>query len=117
MSERYEGHGGAARGGPDTAASRAALPSASGARSRTVSLSASSGTASSARPAGLPDAVSRTALRSARPVPGTAAAVLTLGPDPDDAQIPFLGHTFRVSGLRDELHARRAAPDGWIRHA
>ncbi|GHH49734.1 hypothetical protein GCM10018775_45940 [Streptomyces umbrinus] len=36
----------------------------------------------------------------------------------DHAVIPFLGHAFRVSGfLRDELHARRAAPDGWIRHA
>ncbi|MEU9285298.1 hypothetical protein AB0D57_11370 [Streptomyces sp. NPDC048275] len=49
-----------------------------------------------------------------------AATVFTsaaAGPGPDDTQIPFLGHTFRVSGLRDELHARRAAPDGWIRHA
>ncbi|MEU8982776.1 hypothetical protein [Streptomyces sp. NPDC048309] len=47
-----------------------------------------------------------TVFLSARAVPG-----------PDDAQIPFLGRTFRVSGLRDELRARRAAPDGWIRHA
>ncbi|GAT83385.1 hypothetical protein STXM2123_4086 [Streptomyces sp. F-3] len=36
----------------------------------------------------------------------------------DHAGNPFLGHVFRVSGLRrDEPRARRAAPDGWIRHA
>ena len=34
------------------------------------------------------------------------------------AGIPLPGHVFRVSAfLRDELHARRAAPDGWIRQA
>ncbi|MFF4351661.1 hypothetical protein [Streptomyces sp. NPDC001530] len=49
--------------------------------------------------------------------PTTAFPSMRAVPGPDDAQIPFLGHTFRVSGLRDELHARRAAPDGWIRHA
>lgn len=47
----------------------------------------------------------------------TAFAPTYAGPGSHDAQIPFLVHTFRVSGLRDELHARRAAPDGWIRHA
>jgi hypothetical protein len=36
----------------------------------------------------------------------------------DHTEIPFLGYVNRVSGLlRDELRARRAAPDGWIRHA
>ncbi|GAB7104159.1 hypothetical protein JCM4814A_24730 [Streptomyces phaeofaciens JCM 4814] len=36
----------------------------------------------------------------------------------DHAGIPFRGQLFRVSGsLRDELRARRAAPDGWMRHA
>ncbi|MFD8933593.1 hypothetical protein, partial [Streptomyces mirabilis] len=43
--------------------------------------------------------------------PTTAFTSATGRPRPDDAQIPFPGHTFRVSGLRDELHARRAAPD------
>ncbi|GHF11960.1 hypothetical protein GCM10018772_41300 [Streptomyces fumanus] len=46
-----------------------------------------------------------------RPAGGTGRAA-------DHAEIPFLGHRFRVSGLlRDELHARRAVADGWIRHA
>ena len=36
----------------------------------------------------------------------------------DHAAIPFPGHAFRVSGfLPDEPQVRRAAPDGWIRHA
>jgi len=36
----------------------------------------------------------------------------------DHAGIPFRAHVFRVSGfLRDQLRARRAAPDGRIRHA
>jgi hypothetical protein len=52
-----------------------------------------------------------------RAVPCRATAAVAVGPGPDDTQNPFLGHTFRVSGLRDELRARRAAPDGWIRHA
>ncbi|GGN82323.1 hypothetical protein GCM10011579_069840 [Streptomyces albiflavescens] len=55
--------------------------------------------------------------RTCRPRGLAMATAPVVGPGPDDAQIPFLGHTFRVSGLRDELHARRAAPDGWIRHA
>ncbi|GHF14117.1 hypothetical protein GCM10017776_35090 [Streptomyces griseoluteus] len=51
---------------------------------------------------------------------GAAGAGFTRSAEttPDHAGIPFLGHVIRVSGLRRHLlRARRAAPDGRIRHA
>jgi len=49
---------------------------------------------------------------------GRARSTGGTGTTSDHAGIPFRGHVFRVSGfLRDQLRARRAAPDGRIRHA
>ncbi|GKQ41073.1 hypothetical protein ALMP_75920 [Streptomyces sp. A012304] len=49
--------------------------------------------------------------RRARSIGGTGTAFGRAG-------IPFRAHVFRVSAfLRDRLHARRAAPNGRIRHA
>ena len=98
MSEGYEAYGGVAGQGPGAPRGLATTAARAGA----LVTGLLSARVVSGRP---------------RAVPCRATAVLAVGPGPDDAQNPFLGHTFRVSGLRDELHARRAAPDGWTRHA
>lgn len=98
MSEGYEAYGGVAGQGPVAPRGLAGTAARAGARAA--------------------DQLSEQVVSGRRrAVSCRATAVLAVGLGPDDAQNPFLGHTFRVSGLRDELHARRAAPDGWIRHA
>ncbi|GGZ55738.1 hypothetical protein GCM10010344_22060 [Streptomyces bluensis] len=66
---------------------------------------------------------------SVRPAPkatGSAGTVCGTGTPSGHAGIPFPGHLFRVSGFLREgttgllcagPHARRTAPDGWMRHA
>ena len=98
MSEGYEAYGGVAGQGP-------------------VAPRGLATTAVRARASAVAPLSERTVSGRRRALPCRATAVRAVGPGPDDAQNPFLGHTFRVSGLRDELHVRRAAPDGWIRHA
>ena len=98
MSEGYEAYGGVAGQGPVAPRGLATTAVRAGA--------SATGLLSARVVSGRPQAV-----------PCRATARTAVGPGPDDAQNPFLGHTFRVSGLRDELHARRAAPDGWTRHA